>query len=79
MIAGLMPYPEYRETRLPWLDKLPEHWSIRRVKYLLREVDLRSATGKEQLLRVSQYTGVTKRKSINGSAEPDSRAVSLVG
>src|ERR1035437_8948633 len=49
------------------------------MKLLLREVDSRSPTGKEQLLRVSQYTGVTQRKSINGSDEPDSRAASLIG
>jgi type I restriction enzyme, S subunit len=79
MIADLKPYPEYKESGLQWLGKLPRQWTTRRVKYLLREVDLRSATGREQLLRVSQYTGVTKRKSLNGTAEPDSRAASLIG
>ncbi len=79
MIADLKPYKEYQESGLPWLGKIPGHWSIRRVKFLLNEVDSRSTTGKEQLLRVSQFTGVTQRKSINGSDEPDSRAATLVG
>lgn len=79
MIADLKPYPEYKESGLPWLGRVPAHWDIRRVKFLLREVESRSTTGKEQLLRVSQYTGVTQRKSIDGSDEPDSRAASLVG
>ena len=52
---------------------------VRRFKYLLRERDLRSVDGSEQLLRVSQYTGVTQRKRTGGGDEPDTRAESLVG
>ena len=79
MIADLKPYSEYKESGLPWLGRVPGHWNIRRVKLLLREVDSRSTSGKEQLLRVSQYTGVTQRKSADGSDEPDTRAASLIG
>ncbi len=79
MIADLKPYPAYRETGLPWLGKVPEHWDVKRLKLLLREADFRSSTGKEQLLRVSQYTGVTVRKSMDGTDLPDSRAASLIG
>ena len=79
MIADLKPYPAYRESGLPWLGKVPKHWDVKRLKLLLREVDCRSSTGKEQLLRVSQYTGVTQRKSMDGTDSPDSRAASLVG
>ncbi len=49
------------------------------MKLPLREVDSRSSTGKEQLLRVSQYTGVTQRKSDAGSDAPDTRTSSLAG
>ena len=79
MIGGLKPYPEYKDSGLPWLGKIPAHWDVRRMKRLLREVDFRSVTGKEQLLRVSQYSGVTQRKSIEGSDVADTRASSLVG
>lgn len=79
MIADLKPYAEYKESGLPWLGRVPGHWDVRRLKLLLREVDSRSMTGKEQLLRVSQYTGVTQRKSVDGSDGPDTRASSLVG
>ncbi len=79
MIADLKPYSAYRESGLPWLGKVPEHWDVKRLKLLLREVDCRSSTGKEQLLRVSQYTGVTVRKSMDGTDLPDSRAASLIG
>jgi type I restriction enzyme S subunit len=79
MIANLQPYPDYKESGVPWLGKIPSSWDVRRMKLLLREVDSRSSTGKEQLLRVSQYTGVTQRKAIDGSDAPDTRASSLVG
>lgn len=79
MIEGLQPYQEYKDSGLDWLGRIPEHWDIRRTKLLLREVDSRSTSGKEQLLRVSQYTGVTQRKSADGSDAPNTRAASLVG
>jgi type I restriction enzyme S subunit len=77
MIEGLKPYREYKDSGVPWLGKIPSQWEIRRMKLLLREVDARSSTGREQLLRVSQYTGVTKRS--NDGETPDTRASSLVG
>ena len=79
MIDDLNPYPEYKESGQEWLGTVPAHWEVRRAKFLLRETDARSTTGKEQLLRVSQYTGVTERKSLNGSDSPDTRAASLRG
>ncbi len=79
MIDGLKPYPEYKDSGVPWLGQLPATWDVRRMKLLLREVDSRSTSGKEQLLRVSQYTGVTQRKASDGSDEPDTRASSLKG
>jgi type I restriction enzyme S subunit len=79
MIEGLKPYAEYKESGQEWLGRVPAHWDVRRTKLILREVDLRSTTGKEQLLRVSQYTGVTQRKAADGSDAPDTRAASLVG
>jgi len=79
MIADLKPYPAYKNSGVPWLGELPEHWAVRRMKLLLGEVDSRSFSGDEQLLRVSQYTGVTQRKVIDGSDVPNTRASSLVG
>lgn len=79
MIAGLKSYPAMKDTGVPWLGHVPEHWEIRRIKYILRERDVRSLDGSEQLLRVSQYTGVTERKRADGGEEPDTRAESLVG
>jgi type I restriction enzyme S subunit len=66
-ISLLKPYPKYKDSGQAWIGQVPEHWEIQRLKYLLHEVDIRSTDGKEQLLRVSQFSGVTERKSIDGS------------
>lgn len=79
MIADLKPYADYKDSGQAWLGKVPEHWAVRRMKYVVHEVDSRSTSGKEQLLRVSQYTGVTQRSRADGRDEPDTRADSLVG
>lgn len=79
MIAALKQYPAYRTAEGGWLGKIPSHWTIRRMKYVVREIDSRSTTGKEQLLRISQYTGVTQRRRADDLDGPDTRADSLVG
>ena len=56
------PYPSYKPSGVPWLADVPEHWEVRRIKFLYREVDERSTTGSEELMSVSHKTGVTPRK-----------------
>lgn len=68
-----------QETGLNWLPYLPTHWTVKRAKLILKEQDVRSVTGHEILLSVSQYTGVTPRKKRENSDEQDSRSESLVG
>jgi type I restriction enzyme S subunit len=36
MIADLKPYPEYNESGLPWLGRLPGHWGLRRLRHLIK-------------------------------------------
>lgn len=58
-------YPETRESGLPWLGRMPAHWSVRRAKFLFRPIDLRSETGTEDLLTVSSKHGVIPRASAS--------------
>ena len=62
MTSRLHPYPTYRPSGVPRLGDVPEHWEVRRIKVLYREVDERSTTGSEELMSVSHKTGVTPRK-----------------
>ena len=34
MIADLEPYPEYKDSGLPWLGQVPGHWGLLRSKRL---------------------------------------------
>ena len=36
MIADLKPYPEYKESGLPWLGQVPRHWEIRQIRHIGR-------------------------------------------
>lgn len=65
-------YSEYKDSGVKWLGEIPSHWNLLKSKYLWKETFENSTSGKEDLLSVSQYTGVTKSKA-------DSRSESLVG
>ncbi len=65
MIADLNPYPEYKESGLPWLGAIPASWTIKRAKSVFERVDRRSSTGREQLLTVSSARGIVPRNTTN--------------
>lgn len=57
-------YLAYKDSGEEWLGEIPVHWKTRRIKHLFKEINERSVNGNEDLLSVSQYTGV-RRKSDN--------------
>ncbi|MCW5319591.1 restriction endonuclease subunit S [Nostoc sp. KVJ3] len=62
---GLNPKAPMRDSGVEWIGEIPEHWEVRRAKYIFKEVDERSKTGTEELLSVSHITGVTPRSEKN--------------
>ena len=64
---GLEPNVPMRDSGIPWLGEIPEHWEVERARWLFKERDERSLTGSEDLLTVSHLTGVTLRseKEVN--------------
>ena len=60
MIADLKPYAAYKDSGLPWLGRVPEHWSRRRMKFLFKE---RAQKGfpDEPLLAATQTKGVVRK------------------
>jgi len=68
---GLDPNVPLRDSGVDWIGEIPEHWKIKRAKYLFNEIDERSTDGNEELLSVSHITGVTPRseKSVTMIAE----------
>ena len=72
-------YPKYKKTDVKWLTTVPYQWRLVRNKYFLKEVNNRSVTGKETLLTVSQYTGVTPRNNkIAPNQKNLTNAISLI-
>ena len=65
MITDLKPYPAYKDSGLPWLGNIPEHWEMHRGKILFHCIDIRSSTGEEELLTVSSSRGVIPRSSTS--------------
>ena len=62
---GLNPNAPMKDSGVEWIGKIPEHWEVKKAKYLFYEVDERSTTGAEELLSVSHTTGVTPRSEKN--------------
>ena len=68
---GVMPkYEAYKDSGVEWLGDIPDGWGIERIKYLFSEVNERSNNGEEELLSVSQYTGVTKKVNLQDYGIP---------
>lgn len=59
--AEIKGYDAYKPSEVEWLGEIPTHWDVRRIKYLFVEINERSFNGEEDLLSVSQYTGVSKK------------------
>lgn len=63
---GLNPNAPTKPTGMNWLPEVPEHWDFVRAKYIFREVDIRSTTGLETHLSMSQKLGLVPNSQIAG-------------
>ena len=39
MMADLRPYPAMKDSSVPWLGEVPEHWNLECGKWLFRKMD----------------------------------------
>jgi type I restriction enzyme S subunit len=62
MIENLKPYPEYKDSGLPWLGQVPAHWEIRRGKSLFSESNLPVRDG-DEIVTCFRDGQVTLRKN----------------
>ena len=62
---GIIPKVRLKDSGIPWLGEVPEHWEVERSKWLFKERDIRSEFGDEEMLTVSHLTGVTTRAEKN--------------
>ena len=47
-----------------WLGHVPEHWNVSRARFLFEEIDLRSTTGTETHLSMSQVLGLVPSQRV---------------
>lgn len=55
---GLDANAKLKPSGVEWLGDIPVDWEVKRIKYLLQEVDERSTSGKETLLSMRMYHGL---------------------
>ena len=55
---GLDPNVRLKPSGVEWLGDVPEHWAVRRARYVFREINERSQEGAEQHLSMSQRLGL---------------------
>jgi type I restriction enzyme S subunit len=72
MIRDLKPYPAYKDSGVPWLGGVPEHWAVLPHRALFNEVKERDHPN-EQMLSVTITQGVIKQRALlEGSSKKDS-------
>ena len=69
-------YPKYKSISHAGIEKIPDHWDSKRMRYVFKERGEVSEDGTEELLSVSKYTGVRVRST---TTDREARAASLVG
>jgi type I restriction enzyme, S subunit len=73
---GLDPRVGVKHSGIDWLGEVPKHWRVLRIKYLLKEVDERSTTGRECLLSLRMNHGLVPHDE---HFSRPGQALSLVG
>ena len=66
---GLDPNVPMKDSGVDWIGKIPAHWEVKRLKYVLEERNERSKTGAEPLFMVSQVHGLVVRADYHDKAE----------
>lgn len=69
VIQGLDPDVPMKHSGVDWIGHIPEHWEVKRLKYVLEESSERSKTGEEPLFMVSQVHGLVVRADYHDKSE----------
>ena len=55
---GLNPKVKMKDSGVSWIGMIPEHWNLRRIKFILSELKEKSETGLETPLSLSKEAGI---------------------
>ena len=59
------PYQAYKPTGVDQFSRIPIHWHVLRTRFVLREVDVRSRSGREPSLSMSQVLGLVPSHRVD--------------
>lgn len=59
-MAIYKPYPKYINSNISWLGEIPEHWEVKRAKWIFSELSIKGFPN-EQLLAATQTKGVVHK------------------
>ncbi len=66
---GLDPNVAMKDSGVEWIGEIPEHWEVKRAKYILEERKEHSLDGLEPLLMMSQVHGLVVRSDFHAKQE----------
>lgn len=73
MIANLKAYPKMKDSGVPWLGEVPEHWKVARLKSCARNVvELQRDSGDSRCVTLEDVESWTGRIRIDGAADGQS-------
>ena len=64
-------YDNYKDSGVEWLGEVPSNRLLKKSKYIWKEINDRSIHGDEELLSVSQYSGIVPRADESRSESLD--------
>jgi type I restriction enzyme S subunit len=64
IIHGLDKSFKYINTGIKWIENIPEHWNIQKVKYIFKEISIKNY-GKETQLAATQLYGVVPKDTLD--------------
>jgi type I restriction enzyme S subunit len=70
------PYPAYKDSGVPWLGQVPEHWELLTVRRLFRAVTRKDITGDEPKMSMSRHLGLVRSAHLGGRSSVQSSSLS---
>jgi type I restriction enzyme S subunit len=64
-IGELKPYPEYKDSEVPWLGMVPKHWKVQRAKFLFKSEKKLNFDGVEKNILSLTLRGVVNNDPKN--------------
>lgn len=73
-------YKNREITKYQWLGEKPTNWQLKKVKHILYEITEKTEVGNEELLSLSQYTGIElKKDKLKDEKDNLTNAKTLIG